>query len=153
MHTFYMIISKEKLYLYKKDNDEYLRQQIEGNYYFRYSINNVRNDVNRLLNSLVKEFNMDTRAEIMLVVIDNEDDITSRSIEASIKEYTVDKYDISTLMLKVLKTLDKDSSLLINEFGVNFDGKNYIQKDDRIVKKGFNLLGYTLDEDDLMKYI
>ena len=48
--------------------------------------------------------------------------------------------------------MNSDKSLLIDEFGANFDGKNYIMRAGKLEKTEFNLLGYLLKEDDLLKF-
>ena len=86
-------------------------------------------------------------------MVDNEDRIVSEVMQKVLGEYQSKVYEIDFLMKLVAGKLQRDSKMMIDKFGINFDGKNYLLSDGGIVKNDFNLLGYTLNEDDLMKYI
>ncbi len=46
-----------------------------------------------------------------------------------------------------------DEIPLIKEFGVNFDGRNYLLVNEKVNKCDYNLLAYTLNEDEIGEYI
>ncbi len=41
---------------------------------------------------------------------------------------------------------------MIDELGINFDGKNYVMSNNKLIKNDYSLLGYTLHADDIMKF-
>ncbi len=100
MQKFYMIIGKNELFLYEKNENGYVRQFIEGNSEYSYKLNNAKNDVDRLIKSLVNEneYNMETSAEIEFIVIDNENTIYSEIIEKALGEYVAKKNDLKQIL-------------------------------------------------------
>ena len=152
MQNFYMIIGKNELFLYEKNENGYVRQFIEGNSEYSYKLNNAKNDVDRLIKSLVNEYNMETSAEIEFVVIDNENTIYSETIEKALGEYVTKKNDLKQILTNIIKKLKRDNKLMIDELGINFDGKNYVMSNNKLIKNDYSLLGYTLQADDIMKF-
>ncbi|MGG7175289.1 hypothetical protein ACQPV1_18475 [Clostridium neonatale] len=152
MQNFYMIIGKNELFLYEKNENGYVRQFIEGNSEYSYKLNNAKNDVDRLIKSLVNEYNMETSAEIEFVVIDNENTIYSEIIEKALGEYVAKKNDLKQILTNIIKKLKRDNKLMIDELGINFDGKNYVMSNNKLIKNDYSLLGYTLHADDIMKF-
>lgn len=153
MQTFYLLIGKSNLYVYEKKDNTYERLYIEGNPEYAYDLNSDKTSIEQLMDELVNEYNLDTKAEIDFIVVDNEDRIVSEVMQKVLGEYQSKVYEIDFLMKLVAGKLQRDSKMMIDKFGINFDGKNYLLSDGGIVKNDFNLLGYTLNEDDLMKYI
>lgn len=153
MQTFYLLIGKSNLYVYEKKDNTYERLYIEGNPEYAYDLNSAKTSIEQLMDELVNEYNLDTKAEIDFIVVDNEDRIVSEVMQKVLGEYQSKVYEIDFLMKLVAGKLQRDSKMMIDKFGINFDGKNYLLSDGGIVKNDFNLLGYTLNEDDLMKYI
>lgn len=152
MQKFYMITGKDKLFVYEKQGNDYIRQYIEGNAYYSYNLNNAKNDIEKLIESLVNEYNMETSAEIEFYVIDNENSVCSEVVEKALGDYIEEKYSINSVLINVIQNLRKEKKLMIDKFGVNFDGKNYINNG-QLIKKEFSLLGYTLNSDTIMKFI
>lgn len=152
MQKFYMIIGKNELFLYEKNENGYVRQFIEGNSEYSYKLNNAKNDVDRLIKSLVNEYNMETSAEIEFIVIDNENTIYSEIIEKALGEYVAKKNDLKQILTNIIKKLKRDNKLMIDELGINFDGKNYVMSNNKLIKNDYSLLGYTLHADDIMKF-
>lgn len=157
MQIFYMIIGKGKLYLYKKENNRYIKQYIEGNSFYKYEINQVKLDLQKLLERLVDEYNLETKAELEFYIVENEDELFSEAVIKGLKEYVIKKYSLTEVLISVMEKLCKDKKLKIKEFGINYDGKSYLlsgQISNKKVKKSeFSLLAYTICEDDIMKFI
>ena len=49
MQEFYVIVGREALYLYEKKGTAYSRQYIQGKPEFRYQVNQVKIDIERLV--------------------------------------------------------------------------------------------------------
>lgn len=153
MQKFYLVIEKENLILFEKKANAYDRLYLEGNSEFSYELNKVDDDVNRLLEILVNEYNLDSMGEIEIILISNENKMISEKFLEMLEKYIKEKIEISTLLFTVMKKLMLDKKLFIEKFGLNYDGKNYIIKENKLMKKEFSLLGYTLTTEQLMKYI
>ncbi len=152
MQKFFLVIGKEKLYLYVCQGERCEKQYIEGNPDFSYHINHVSNDIKRLFQSLMNEYNLQSEAELQFTVINNEDFIYSEAVNQALGQKVVKNWDLEEVMVSAIQKMNSDKSLLIDEFGANFDGKNYIMRAGKLEKTEFNLLGYLLKEDDLLKF-
>lgn len=153
VQTFYMIIGKNKLYLYEKEDKIFERLYIEGNPEYSYDINRAKKCIAELMDRLADEYNMDTIAEIEFVIIDNEDPVISNVMNQVLNEYIKEEYPIDSLLSNIYQKLERDKKLFISDYGINFDGKNFSKKNNVLEKKEFSLLGYTINQDELMKYI
>ena len=139
MQKFFMIIGKNKLNVYSTNGGQWEKQYFEGNPEFEYEVNNARHDIEKMFELLVSEYNLDSKAELEFSVLCNEDSVYNDVIERCMKEYICEK--------KELKQVE------IDNYGINFDGKHYMLKDGVITKGKFDLLGYTVSEDSIVKYI
>lgn len=153
VQTFYVIIKKNYLSIYEKNQKSYERVYLRGNSEFAYSVNSAKECIEKFLNIIVEEYNLDTIGEIDLIVIDNEDDIVSNAILNALGENVKERIDIEKLMLKVSSSLERDKKLHIFEYGINYDGKQFFVMNENIVKNEFSLLSYTLTDDMLMKFV
>ena len=153
MQIFYMIIGRDVLYLYEKNGTNYNRQYIEGNPEFYYQLNNMRNNIERLLQVLTEEYNLDSTLEITFVVIENDDPVVTEAVDRALERHISKQYDLSAIMPEIIKKMYVDGIPLIKEFGVNFDGRNYLLTNGKVNKCDYNLLAYTLNADEIIEYI
>lgn len=153
VQTFYVIIKKNYLSIYEKNQKSYERVYLRANSEFAYSVNSAKDYIEKILNMIVEEYNLDTIGEIDLIVIYNEDDIVSDAILNALGENVKERIDIEKLMLKVSSSLERDKNLHIFEYGINYDDKQYLVKNENVVKNEFSLLSYTLTDDMLMKFV
>lgn len=148
-----MIIKKDCLSLYEKNDNEYEKVYFEGNPEYSYSINSAKESVERFLNMLLGEYNLDTMGEIDFVVIDNEDEIVSEVMLGEFAQSVKKRINIMELMSKILDSIGRDKKLHISDYGINYDGKRYIFNNQKIVKEEFSLLAYTLNDNMLINFI
>lgn len=153
MQTFYMIIGKDALYLYEKNGRNYNRQYIEGNPEFHYQLNNIKKDIEKLLEVLVEEYNLDNQSELTFVVVGNGNSVVTEVITKALDGHISDKRDMGFIMPEIIQKLYKDEIPLVKEYGVNFDGNNYRLMNGKLGMYDYHLLGYTLNEDKIMEYI
>lgn len=153
MQTFYVIIKKEYLSIYDKIDNSFTRVYLDGNPEYSYSVNSAKDYVNRLVDMIIDENNLDSEGEIDFVVIDNEDEIISKALLNAFGESVKKIIDVEALMADISNKICSDKKLHIPEYGINFDGKKYLVKDNKLVKEEFSLLSYNLTDDMLMKSI
>lgn len=152
MQSFYLIITTEKLFLYDIMNCEW--QYFEGNPYLKYSMQMIRSDVKILLEYMFDYYNMTKdSSELEFVVIKHADAIRSQLILEALNGFVKGTIEIDDVIQKIIAKLDVDVTLYINDFGVNYDGLNYKYKSNKLIQSEFNLLGYTLNEEDIINYI
>ena len=150
MQKFYLVIATEKIYLFDYDNRTE-RQYIEGNPYLKFHLNTVKEDINKLLAYLISEYNMALDSpEIEFVVIKNFDELCSQLVIKELGTFVANVVELESIMKNLIAKLRTDKNLLIDEFGVNFDGINYKLNGKVIVKNEFSLLGYTVNEEKIL---
>lgn len=153
MQTFYVIIKKDYLTIYEKNGNSYEKVYLGGNPEYPYSVNSAKDYINRFFEMIIEEYNLDTMGEIDFVVIDNEDVITTNAMLTAFGQSVTKQISIENLMEEILASIGRDKKLRISEYGINYDGKKYLVKDEKVVKEEFSLLAYTLSDDMLIKYI
>lgn len=153
MQTFYLIVKKDCLSLFEKNGNTYERVYLGGNPEFYYSINSAKENIDKFMKMIIEEYNLDSISEIDLMVINNEEKIVSDVVTKVLGESVRKTVQIDLLMKDILQKLNRDKELLISEYGVNFDGKNYLLQDGEIKKEEFSLLGHTLSDELLMRYV
>ena len=153
MQTFYMVVEKERLYLFERSKNGFDRVYIEGNPDFLYSINAIRDYMKRLSAFIYEEYNLEHEEEMAFTLIDNENKIISDAIVNTLSGHIIEKINVECLIKYIILELQRDEKLYISEYGVNYDGRNYILKGNEIIKSDFSLLGYTLDCEEIIRSI
>lgn len=153
MQTFYMIIGKDALFLYEKNGTNYNRQYIEGNPEFHYQLNNIKKDMEKLLAVLTDEYNLDSQSELAFVVIGNGNSVVTEAITRALDGHISDKCGLDSIMPEIINKIYKEEIPLVKEYGINFDGHNYLLMNGKLDKRNYSLLGYTLNEDKIVEYI
>ena len=153
MQEFYIIIKKESLLVYEKKGNGYERIYLGGNPEYLYSLNNPSKSIEKFLALIAEEYNLDSIAEVNFNIIDNEDKIVSSTVLEKFGVYVKTCIHIEILMIDILNSLARDAKLRILEYGINYDNKNYIKKDNGINKREYSLLAYKLIDDKLIKYV
>lgn len=153
MQIFYVIIGRNALYLYEKNGEEYNRQYVSGNPEFQYQTNSVKKDMDKMMDALVEEYNLENRSELSFFVIGSNDPLVTEVVSKALEGYITEKHDLNVLMLEVIKRFSCDKKLLVNEFGINFDDVNYRLLNGRLQETDYSLLGYTLQTDDLIRCV
>lgn len=153
MQMFYVIIGRDKLYLYEKKGEEYSRQYIAGNPEFHYQINNVKQDVEKMMDILVEEYNLENRSELSFFLIGNSDPFITETVSRALEGYIAGLHELSRSLAEIIKRFSEDEKLLVKEFGINFDGVNYCLVNGEIKGTDYSLLGYTLQTDDLIGFV
>jgi hypothetical protein len=153
VQEFYIIIKKESLLVYEKKGNGYERIYLGGNPEYLYSLNNPSKSIEKFLALITEEYNLDSIAEVNFNIIDNEDKIVSNTVLEKFGVYVKTRIHVETLMIEILNSLARDAKLRILEYGINYDNKNYIMKDNGINKGEYSLLAYKLIDDKLIKYV
>ena len=152
MH-FFVIIGKESLYVYEKVGNKFEKQFIEGSYCYPYDINNGDEEIDTFMDALANEKNLGTKAKLQFDILESEDQIHTNYVLKSMDQYICEKYELADTIFMLLKKLLKDKTLKIEKYGINYDGNCYRINNQQLVKGPFNLLAYTICEDDIMGLI
>lgn len=148
---FLLVFDNEKIHIYNVENN-YARYYFSGNDFVFYDKNNIELALNSLSNELSKAFSIsvpDIKYSILGVATEA---INNKFIEKAgtkvKKIYYVDDI-IGTIMEKLI---GKDN-LMIDEYGINYNGRSYRVVDGDIIQYNFSLLGYTISDDEFISEI
>lgn len=153
MQMIYMIVGREILYLYEKYEEKYRRQYIFGNPEFHYQINEAKKDIEKMMDALADEYNLENRSDLSFFVLTNGNESITQTVCEALEGYIAKKIDLDGFMSEIIKKISMDKKKLVKEYGVNYDGMNYCLTDGKLRKNDYKLLGYTLWPDDLLNYI
>ena len=147
---FFVIIGKENLYVYEKNGSRYEKQFIEGNAFYPYDVCQVKADIDAFLDSLANEKNLGTKAKLEFEVLENPDPIRTNSVMRILGEFTKRRLQAPEVIRDAIQKLSRDKTLMIDAYGINYDGRNYKMDGQMLLDGPFDLLGYTIHEDDIM---
>lgn len=153
MQTVYVIIKKEYLALYEKNGNSFEQIYLNGNPEYSYSLNSAKDGMDKMLIMLAEQYNLDSIGEIDLIVIDNEDKITSETILRALGNSVTKKIPVEQVIQNAVERLNRDKKLHILKYGVNYDGRKYGLSEGKITQSPFSLLAYTVSDDMLMRYV
>ena len=153
MEKFLLLVKRDKFVIYKPDRN-YELQYVNGEPFFAYEINRLADAMQNLLNSLTEEYNLESTHDVDLSVLVNGDAVVGNLIEDFLitKEISRKENIISVIPMleKIYKKLERDKSLLIDLYGINYDGINYCKEKSQLVASNFKLLAYTLKDADII---
>lgn len=152
MQTFYMITGRSCLTLYEREGASYKRVYLNGNPEFQYDINHMQKYAEQLFSILSDQYSLSSDQEISLTVIDSEDSVVSEIVNRELGRHIVKKLPPEQVLRAAAQTMCGDAELPIDEYGINYDGKNYLFTDNGAKKREFSLLGYTIDADALIQF-
>ena len=148
---FLMVIGKHVLHTYFKEGKRYEIQYLEGSETYPYNRSSANEDILAYMEVLANEKNLGTTAKLEFDVLECSDHFCNTAVLQALEGYVVRKYSFLETLLEVLKKLSRDKKLLISEYGINYDGSSYQNINDRVEKKEFYLLAYTVHSADIVE--
>lgn len=153
MEKFLLLVKQDKFVIYKPDRN-YELQYVNGEPFFSYEINRLADAMQNLLNSLTEEYNLTSVHDIDLSVLVNGDAVVENLIKDFLITEEISRKDniisVIPMLEKIYKKLERDKSLLIDLYGINYDGINYCKEKSQLVAGNFKLLAYTLKDTDII---
>lgn len=149
---FFLIIGANALYTYENIGQKYELQFIEGGESYPYHPSAAHDNVQAYLEALANEKNLGTTAKLEFDVLDCADEYCNTAVFGMLKEgeYIDRHYLIDEAISDVMKKLSRDKKLLIDKYGINYDGVSYKLKNKTLEKGAFDLLAYTIHSDDVI---
>lgn len=149
----HMIIGKNAFYLYRRKNNGFEIEYIDGNPYRHYNTHSIKADLENLLETVADTNNLDSADEIYFTVIENADKIRNANVEQVLGNHIKEKISVNDVLIRAVNDLAKNKDLHIDEFGINCDGSNYFLKNGQLEKNSYSLLAYNVGQEELMKFI
>ena len=154
MEKFLLIVKREKFIIFKPDKD-YELQYVNGEPFFCYEVKRLTDNLGQLLELLAEEYNLNSASELQLCVIGNNDDTVNKLVINYLQSKNILQEDgfisIESLLGSVYNELYSQANMLIDLYGINYDGINYHIKKEKFTTENFKLLAYTLQDKDVIE--
>ena len=150
MTKFYLAICRNKFYLY---DDKCKPVYIDGNPFFEYEANKLRESTFRLMEKLVDENNLSSKRDLKFFVIENNDAVRNESFSKMAETSLAKRFPLNELLRRAIGDLAKNPKLYVGELGVNYDGECYRLEDGRLTANDYSLTAFTIEPAALIKFI
>ena len=152
---FLLIIGNSVMHTYEEKNNGYSIQCIEGNDTFPVSGNSISEDILSYLKLLANEKNLNSIEQLEMDVLGGPNVTYNARIIKVLEEYVhiPNKYMIEDIILEIIDKLGKEKEMMIDKYGVNYEGYSYVKRNGVLNKGEFDLLAYTIHSKDIVKII
>ena len=152
METIFLFLLNDSFSFYEFQGATISPIRINGEDIIKYERNSIQEDLQEAIAGLCNEKNLENGSLSSFILIENADPALNQSFKAALGDKLRGSIPLDALLKPVLNTLlNQKPSPVIEQFGVNFDGKNYSLADGEIRKTSFHLLGYTIQADRLIE--
>lgn len=147
---FFIIIGRNALFTYEHDGQRFESQFIEGSELFPISSTNISEDVNAYMEILANEKNFGTVAKLEFEVLESSDINLNKAIVTAFGAHINKVYSLENTLNIVTKKLLRDKKLMVDIYGINYEGCAYKLENNTLVQGEFDLLGYTIHCNDVV---
>ena len=148
--NFFVVIGKNALYTYERDGRRFEPQFIEGSESFPINLTNISEDVNSYMDILANEKNLGTVAKLEFEVLEGSETNLNTAIVTAFGEHINRVHSLENTLKTVIKKLQRDKNLLIDTYGINYEGCSYKLENNNLLQGEFDLLGYTIHCNDVV---
>lgn len=147
---FFIIIGRNALYTYERDGQRFEPQFIEGSELFSLNSTNISKDVNSYMEILANEKNLGTIAKLEFEVLEGSEESFNTAVVNALGEHIDKVYPLKSTLMTVVKKLQRDKKLMIDTYGVNYEGHSYKIANNSLLQEEFDLLAYTIHSNDVV---
>lgn len=148
---FFVIIGNSALYTYERDGQQFKPQYIEGSDSYTISSANPGEDVKSYMEILANEKNLGTIAKLEFEMLEGADLNANTTIINAFGDNVIKVYKLEESLKVILKKLKRDKKLMIETYGINYEGYSYIFRNNDVCRGNFDLLAYTIHCDDVIE--
>lgn len=150
MKKFYLAICKNRFYLY---DDSRKPVCIEGKFFFEYETNKIREASGRLMEKLVDENNLSSKRDLKFFVVESGDAVKNEVLARMAETSLAKRFPLHELLRRTIGDLAKNSTLYVNELGVNYDGECYRLENGLLTVRDYSLTALTIEPSALLKFV
>ena len=147
---FFIIIGRNALYTYERDGQHFEPQFIERSELFTLNSTNISEEVNSYMETLANEKNLGTIAKLEFEVLEGSEDRFNAAVVNALGEHIDKVYSLKTTLMTVVKKLQRDKKLMIDTYGINYEGHSYKIENNSLSQDDFDLLAYTIHSNDVV---
>lgn len=119
----------------------------------KYHRSHLTEKIKQIKDELVQGFNLLDDKELSFILIGNDDSVLTEQVASALgSQLSISPLSLESFLIPYIDHLNEEPSLYINEFGVNFDGNNFLPQKGMLKKSEFNLFGYTVQNDQFMRF-
>ncbi len=148
-----LVIGKDLCTLYRKNNECFEAEYIDGNPFYRYELHFIKNNIKRLIERLADLNNLEDAEELKFIVVENADCIRNMNVEKFLGDRVKKKVTLDSILIKIIDDLGKNNSLHIDKFGINYDNESYLLKSGKLEQNKYSLLAYNVEASLLINYV
>ena len=153
METIFLFLLSDSFSFYEIKDNALSLIRINGEDITRFERNSINEKLQDATAGLCNEKNLENGSISSFILIENADPALNQSFKAALGGKFQGHIPLDALLKPVFNSLlNQKPSPIIDQFGVNFDGKNYSLADGEIRKAPFHLLGYTIQADSLIEF-
>lgn len=116
-----------------------------------YQQGHLQDTVKQLIQDFFDGYNLPNENGLSVLLYENTDPGLSTIARRALGNYCDSSTPINRILINLIRYLDTKKELHINQYGVNFDGVNYIMSNNsQILEREFSLLGYCLKDEDIL---
>lgn len=150
---FILVIGKNALYTYEKNGQQVQVQYVEGSDRYPFSSSSIGEDVKTYMNALANERNLGTTGALEFDVLESPDSVANSAIMSALGDNVGKKYNLFDALETVIKKLSRDKKLMIDRYGINYEGFSYKKGKGSVEQSNYDLLSYTVHADDVISLV
>lgn len=150
--NFFLLLGKNYLQIFDIANN-YEKIYINGESDIYYDLTKSYVISKELINNLRDQYNLANEADIVLKILKNADNTINDTVMKALAKYIKTTYALDDILISIINSLSQKDTLMIKEYGINYDGKCYKLDLNKLLVKDFSLLAYTLRDTDIINSI
>ncbi len=150
--NFFLLLGKNYLQIFDIANN-YEKIYINGESDIYYDLTKSYVISKELINNLRDQYNLADEADIVLKILKNADNTINDTVMKALAKYIKTTYALDDILISIINSLSQKDTLMIKEYGINYDGKCYKLDLNKLLVKDFSLLAYTLRDTDIINSI
>lgn len=116
-----------------------------------YQQGHLKETIKRLIKDLLEGYNLSDENDLSFLLYENIDSLITSTARQALAHHCVSSTPVSRILVNLIRFLNTRKELCIKEYGVNFDGVNYVMSNNsQIQERDFSLLGYCLKDEDIL---
>ena len=89
-------------------------------------------------------------ASLEFEVLEGSEDNFNAAVVNAMGEHIDKVYPLKTTLMTVVKKLQRDKKLMIDTYGINYEGNSYKIENNSLSQDDFDLLAYTIHSNDVV---
>lgn len=144
-----MFLFRDHLYIKSQDVSLTKAWNIVRNIKFQRS--HLPEIIAQMKHDFVEGFNLPSDDALKFHLIENENEVLNSIVKQELGKQLFSSVTIDSVLQPVIRRLSENSLMKLNEYGVNYDGKNYVLTGGKLQKAPFSLLGYTTKDEEIVQ--